>query len=179
MNLRPSKQQLSEPQIQAGLKLVIKDGLATEAMSAFTGGAFLVAMALMMGASNFQIGVLASLPTFTNIFQLLSIWLVKKYNNRRAVAVTCAFLARFPLLIIGSLPLIFSSATTIQVLLFFLFFYYFFGSIAGPSWNSWMKDLVPEKMLGTYFSHRSRLTQILNVIMSLSIAFMLDFVKKH
>jgi MFS family permease len=178
MYLRPTKH-LTDQQVQAGLKLVVKDGLAAEAMTALTGGAFLVSMALMMGASNFQIGVLASLPTFTNIFQLLSIWLVKKYNNRRAVAVTCAFLARFPLLIIGSLPLIFSSATTIQVLLFFLFFYYFFGSIAGPSWNSWMKDLVPEKMLGTYFSHRSRLTQILNVIMSLSIAFMLDFVKKH
>ena len=178
MNLRPTKH-LTDQQIQAGLKLVIKDGLATEAMIALTSGAFLVSMALLMGASNFQIGILASLPTFTNIFQLLSIWLVKKYNNRRAVAVICAIFARSPLLVIGSLPLLFSSATTIQVLLFFLFFYYFFGSIAGPAWNSWMKDLVPEKMLGTYFSHRSRLTQILNVIMSLSIAFMLDFVKKH
>ena len=132
MNLRPTKH-LTDQQIQAGLKLVIKDGLATEAMTALTGGAFLVSMALLMGASNFQIGILASLPTFTNIFQLLSIWLVKKYNNRRAVAVICAILARSPLLVIGSLPLLFSSATTIQVLLFFLFFYYFFGSIAGPA----------------------------------------------
>jgi MFS family permease len=178
MNLRPTKH-LTDQQIQAGLKLVIKDGLATEAMTALTGGAFLVSMALLMGASNFQIGILASLPTFTNIFQLLSIWLVKKYNNRRAVAVVCAILARSPLLIIGSLPLLFASATTIQILIFFLFFYYFFGSIAGPSWNSWMKDLVPEKKLGTYFSHRSRLTQMLNVIMSLSIACMLDFIKKY
>src|ERR1041385_325224 len=104
MDLRPSAH-LSEQQVQSGLKLVIKDGLAAEAMTALTGGAFLVSMALLMGASNFQIGVLASLPTFTNIFQLLSIWLVKKYNNRRAVAVMCAFLARFPLLVIGSLPL--------------------------------------------------------------------------
>lgn len=178
MNLRPQKE-LTEQQIQAGLKLVIKDGLATEAMTALTGGAFLVAMALMMGATNFQIGVLAALPTFTNIFQLLSIWLVRKYNNRRAVAVICAFLARFPLLIIGIFPFISSSASSVEVLIFFLFFYYFFGSIAGPCWNSWMKDLVPEKMLGTYFSHRTRLTQTLNVIMSLSIAFMLDLVKKY
>lgn len=178
MNLRPSKE-LTEQQVQTGLKLVIKDGLATEAMTALTGGAFLVAMALMMGATNFQIGVLAALPTSTNIFQLLSIWLVRKYNSRRAVAVICAFLARTPLLIIGSLPFISSSNASIQVLIFFLFFYYFFGSIAGPCWNSWMKDLVPENMLGTYFSRRTRLTQTLNVIMSLSIAFMLDFIKKY
>lgn len=178
MNLRPSKE-LTEQQVEAGLKLVIKDGLAAEAMTALTGGAFLVAMALLMGASNFQIGILAALPTFTNISQLTSIWLVRKYNNRRAVAVICAFLARFPLLLIGSLPLIFSSATSINILIFFLFFYYLFGSIAGPAWNSWMKDLVPERKLGTYFSHRTKLTQSLNIVMSLAIAFMLDFIKNH
>jgi MFS family permease len=178
MNLRPSKE-LTEQQVQAGLKLVIKDGLAAEAMTALTGGTFLVAMALIMGATNFQIGVLAALPTFTNLFQLLSIWLVRKYNNRRAVAVICAFLARTPLLIIGILPFISSSNASIQILIFFLFFYYFFGSIAGPCWNSWMKDLVPENMLGTYFSRRTRLNQTLNVIMSLSIAFMLDCIKKY
>src|SRR6476646_9097555 len=142
MNLRPHKEQLSEQQIQSGLKLVIKDGLAAEAMTAFTGGAFLVAMALLMGANNFQIGLLAALPTFTNLFQLLSIWLVRRYNNRRAIAVICGLLARFPLLVIGSLPFIFSSSTSVEVLIFFLFFYYLFGSIAGPAWNSWMKDLV-------------------------------------
>jgi len=124
MELRHSTN-LSEQQVQAGLKLVIKDGLATEAMTTLTGGAFLVSMALLMGASNFQIGVLAALPTFTNIFQLLSIWLVRKYRSRRAIAVICAMLARFPLLLIGTLPLLFSSSTTIQALIFFLFFFYF------------------------------------------------------
>jgi MFS family permease len=178
INLRPSKE-LTEQQVESGLKLVINDGLAAEAMTALTGGTFLVAMALMMGASNFQIGILAALPTFTNLFQLLSIWLVRKYNNRRAIAVICAIFARVPLLIIGSLPLLFSSATTVEVLIFFLFFYYFFGSIAGPNWNSWMKDLVPENRLGSYFSHRTRLTQTLNVVLSISIALMLDFVKKY
>ena len=178
MELRHSTN-LSEQQVQAGLKLVIKDGLATEAMTTLTGGAFLVSMALLMGASNFQIGVLAALPTFTNIFQLLSIWLVRKYRSRRAIAVICAMLARFPLLLIGTLPLLFSSSTTIQALIFFLFFFYFFGSVAGPTWNAWMKDLVPEKMLGAYFSRRSRLTQTLNVVMSLVVAITIDFVKRN
>src|SRR5215218_3038487 len=140
MNLRPKKE-LTEQEVQKGLRLVIGDGLATEAMTALTGGAFLVAMALLMGANNFQIGLLAALPTFTNIFQLLSIWLVRRYNNRRAIAVICGLLARFPLLLIGSLSLLVSSSASVEALIFFLFFYYFFGSIAWPSWNSWMKDL--------------------------------------
>lgn len=178
MNFRTSNK-LSDRQIEKGLQLVVNDGLAAEAMTALTGGAFLTALALHMGATNFQIGLLASLPTFTNICQLITVWLVQKYNNRRAIAVLSNFLARFPLLVIGVLPFAFSHGTSLQVLIFLLFFHYLFGSLAGPSWNSWMKDLVPEEKLGTYFSHRGRLTQSLNVVLSLAIALSLDYVKAH
>jgi MFS family permease len=173
----PPKDQLTEEDVQKGLRMVIGDGLTTEAMTVLTGGTFLTAMALLLGASNFQIGVLAGLPTFTNIFQLLSIWLVGKFRNRRLVAVGCALLARIPLLVIGLLTL--ASSASIHLLLSLLFFYYFFGSIAGPSWNSWIKDLVPENILGTYFARRIRLSQILNVCLSIVLAILLDFVKRQ
>lgn len=178
MNLQPKKE-LTEAEIQRSLRFVIGDGLTTEAMTVLTGGAFLVAMALLMGANNFEIGFLAALPTFTNIFQLISIWLVRRFNNRRLIAVVCSLLARAPLVIISTLLVLFPMSTTIEVLIFFLCFYYLFGSIAGPSWNSWMKDLVPEKSLGAYFSRRSRLTQTLNVILSILIALLLDYIKKY
>lgn len=177
LKLRP-QERLTETEVESGLKMVIWDGLTAEVMTSFTGGAFLVAMALLLGANNVQIGVLASLPMFTNIFQLISIALVRKYNNRRAVAVYCSFLARIPLIIIG-VTVLFSSNSSVNFLIFFLFFYYFFGSIAGPSWNSWMKDLVPEKLLGQYFSRRSRYTQILNIILSIILAVCLDFIKSR
>jgi len=178
MNLYPSES-LTENQVKKGLKLVVADGLASEAMVTFTGGAFLAAIALHLGATNFQLGVLAALPAFSSVFQLFSIWLVRRSNNRRAIAVISNIFARFPLLLIGILPLAFSAGTSVQVLIFTLFFHYFFGSVAGASWNSWMKDLVPEKQLGTYFSYRSRLSQILNVTLSLLTAVILDYIKIH
>lgn len=178
MDLKP-RQALTEAEVQKGMRLVIGDGLAAEAMTTFTGGAFLVAMALLMGASNFQIGLLAALPTFTYAFQLFSISLVRKFNNRRAITVFSSLLARFPLVLIGLVALFNPSASGVGVLLFFLFFYYLFGSIAGPSWNSWMKDLVPEKILGTYFAKRTSYTQSLNVALSLVLAFVLEYVKSN
>ncbi|MCF6404677.1 MFS transporter [Chitinophaga filiformis] len=177
MNLKP-KEVLTESEVQRGMRVVIWDGLASEMMTTFTGSAFLVAMALLMGANNVQIGILAALPTFTNIFQLISIWLVRKFNNRRGIAVFCAFLARFPLVCIGISALWFAGSS-ISILIFFLFFYYLFGSIAGPAWNSWMKDLIPENMLGNYFSRRSRYNQILDVVLSIVLAVLLDFVKSR
>lgn len=177
LNLKP-KEVLTDAEVEKGLRMVIWDGLMAEVMTSFTGGAFLVAMALLLGANNVQIGVLASLPMFTNVFQLISIALVRKYNNRRAIAVYCSFLARIPLVIIG-FTVLSTSNSSVNSFIFFLFFYYFFGSIAGPSWNSWMKDLVPEKILGQYFSRRSRYTQILNIILSIVLAVGLDFIKSH
>src|SRR3712207_2914822 len=98
-------QTVTEDDVKKGLRLVIIEGLTTEVMTSFTGGAFLTAMALLMGATNAQIGVLAALPTFTNFFQLLSIALVHKYDYRRAIAVICAVLARVPLIVIGAVAL--------------------------------------------------------------------------
>jgi MFS family permease len=177
MPLTP-KENLSDEDVRKGLKMVIWDGLAAEVMIVFTGSTFLVAIALLLGASNIQIGLLAAMPTITNLSQLISITLVRRFNNRRAIAVYCTWLARIPLLIIGILILI-SNHTSVHSLIFFFFFYYFFGSIAGPSWNSWMKDMVPENMLGTYFSRRTRLSQALNVILSLVLALVLDDIRKY
>jgi MFS family permease len=148
-------------------------------MTSFTAGAFLTAMALLMGATNSQIGLMAALPTFTNFFQLVSIVLAHKYNNRRAIAVICSILARIPLVIIGAVAIFSSASSTVSLLIVFLFFYYMFGSIAGPSWNAWMKDLVPEQSLGEYFAKRSSYMQILNIVVSLTLALIVDYVKDN
>jgi|GEM_PF-2713593 len=50
------KDTLTETEVQSGLRAVIRDGLASQVMVTFTGGVFLVAYALKLGASNVTIG---------------------------------------------------------------------------------------------------------------------------
>ncbi len=83
------------------------------------------------------------------------------------------------MLIIGILPFVFNSETSVTALIFLLFFHYTFGSISGASWNSWMKDLIPQEKLGNYFSYRTRLVQIMNVVLSILTALVLDYIKKN
>src|SRR5688500_16459108 len=113
MDLKP-RQSLTATDVTKGLKMVILDGLASEAMTTLTGGAFIVAMAILLGANNLQLGLIAALPTLVNLFQLISIWLVRRFNNRRGITVVFSFLARFPLIIIGLLPLLWPEITTIE-----------------------------------------------------------------
>src|SRR5687768_964547 len=107
MNFKTSEH-LNPLQVQSGLKYIVKEGLAAEVMVSLTGGTFLIAMALHLGASNFQIGLLASLPLLTNVFQLISVYLVKRFENRRAIVVITSFVARTSLVIIGVMPFLFT-----------------------------------------------------------------------
>lgn len=176
MNLQP-KDVLTEQEVDKGLKRVVWDGLFSEAMTTLTGGAFIVAMAILLGANNLQLGLIAALPTMVNMFQLISIWLVRQFNNRRAITVYGSLLARVPLILIGLVPLFFPGFLSLELLIPVLFFYYLSGAIAGASWNSWMKDLIPDNRLGTFFGRRSAFMQTLNVVLSLLLALGLDFVK--
>ncbi|MBU2548007.1 MAG: hypothetical protein KKB20_06340 [Proteobacteria bacterium] len=69
MNLNP-KEKLSEEEVAQGLRYVLKDGIASQAMMTLTGGAFLVSFALELGASNAFIGYLAALPPLLQFVQL-------------------------------------------------------------------------------------------------------------
>ncbi|HEX6929480.1 MAG TPA: MFS transporter [Gammaproteobacteria bacterium] len=176
MNFTP-KVDLTEEDVDRGLKLVVRDGIASEMMTTLTGGAFLVSLALMMGASNFQIGLIAALPTLANLFQLVAIWLVHTFANRRAITVISLTLSRLPLLVIAALPFLAPPEIGIALLIGLLFIQHFFGAIAGTSWSSWMKDLVPESILGEYFSNRGRKIMIVAVSLSLIAATALDYVE--
>jgi len=69
---------LSEAEREQGLRMVIRDGLATQAMVTLTGGVFLVAFALLLGASNTVIGLLAAIPALAELIQIPSVSLVAR-----------------------------------------------------------------------------------------------------
>ena len=52
---------LTDAEVRDGLDYVVRDGIASQAMGILTGGAFLVAFAIQLGASNFTIGLLAAI----------------------------------------------------------------------------------------------------------------------
>ena len=107
MDLKP-KESLTAQEVEEGLKTVIKDGVATHAMATLTGGVFLVALALSLGASNVVIGLLAAIPFLSQLIQIPSIYLVERVRNRRLVCVSAASLCRTAWLFVALVPFLFS-----------------------------------------------------------------------
>lgn len=175
MQLTP-KPQLNEQEVARSLRMILFDGMTSEALVCLSSGAVIVAIALSMGASNFEIGLLAAFPTLTNIAQLFTIFVLRRFPYRKIFTLLAVLLSRIPLIIIGTY-MWWGDGRTVKLLLFAIFVHYLFGSMGGAGWNSWVKDIVPEKNLGSYFSKRSRYMQMVNIGLSLIVALLIDYIQ--
>jgi len=172
-----TEETLNENQIQTALKNIIRDGVSSQVMGILTGGAFLIAFAVKLGASNFVIGLLAAIGPLSQLLQLPSIFLVEKIRNRRLITVAAAGLSRLCWLIIALSPFIFPAKIAIGVLLVLLIAVSAFGAVSGCSWNSWMRDSIPENIMGSFFSKRMRIATGVGIGVSIVAAVFLDFWK--
>ena len=166
---------LTEQEIEAGLKTVIKDGLANQAMVTFSSGVFLVGFALQLGASNFLIGILAAIPALAQLIQIPAIYIVEKVGNRRKISFYITLFARLFLLLIAGIPFLFSGKMALAVLVGALTFLTSIGAVSLCSWNSWMRDLIPQNRLGEFFSRRMSLSLALGIVLSLAAAAYIDY----
>ena len=169
---------LTEEQVQSGLSYVIKDGIASQSMAILTGGAFLIAFAIKLGASNLVIGLLAAIGPLAQLLQLPSIFLVEKIRNRRAIVVLAAGLSRLCWLLIALIPFFFGGKIGLAILLGAMIVASALGAVSGCSWNSWMRDLIPQNILGSFFSKRMRIATGVGIALSLGAAVYLDLWKK-
>lgn len=166
-------EELGPEQVERGLRLVLKDGLAAQAMSSLTTGVFLVGLALSLGASNLVIGALAAVPFLTQLVQLLGIWVVERFRVRRAVCVLASALGRSLLLVMALTPWL-SSFWGLVVLTSCTVLHGCFSAISNCAWNSWVRDLVPEGQLGSYFSRRMAYTTAAGMLLSAAGGILID-----
>ncbi len=173
------KQQLSKSETDTGLETLIRDGIASQAMGILTGGAFLVAFAVKLGASNLLIGLLAAIGPLSQLVQIPAIVMVEKIRNRKMITLFAAGSARLCWLVIAASPLFVPPESATTVLLGLLIASSVFGAMAGCSWNSWMRDFIPENTLGSFFSKRMRISVGVGIVISLAAAGFLDLFKRN
>ena len=173
-----AKDTLTEAEVQSGLRAVIKDGLASQVMVTFTGGAFLVAYALKLGASNVTIGLLAAIPPLAQLIQIPSIMLVERIRNRRLISMFGSASSRIFWLFIALSPLIMPLEARLTLLIIAILLSGAFGAVSNSSWNSWMRDLIPQDRLGSFYSRRMSLAIGLSIPLGLGAGLYIDYWKR-
>jgi MFS family permease len=135
-------------------------------MGTLTTGPFLVAFALQMGGSNFAVGLLAAIPFLTQLFQLPAVFLVEAARRRRVICIIGESVSRLSLLVMAAAAFAPEGGTAVALLVIGLFLHASFGAVAGCSWNSWMRDFVPQQRLGAVFAKRLLMAAALSALLS-------------
>lgn len=169
----PTKQ-LTESDQARGLKYMYYDGLCSHAMTLLVTGAFLPGMALALGAGNFTIGILASLAPMSQMIQIPSILLVERVALRKFLTVLMAGLSRVALLSTALIPFFVPSGFQVPLFLILMILFFLGASSAGCSWNSWIKDIVPEGTMGSYLAKRLAAATALGAVLTVIAGFGID-----
>ncbi|MEM4331141.1 MAG: hypothetical protein QW273_04015, partial [Candidatus Pacearchaeota archaeon] len=139
--------------------------------------------ALAMGASNSFIALLSSLPSLAGSFFQLFSYKISKRRTKKEIISKAVFLQSFfwiLMIIPGLLFLKYESLTNFYFFLLLIIYtvLIILGAIISPIWNAWMKDLIDERELGSYFSRRNRICSIISFISLLIGGFVLDKFKE-
>jgi MFS family permease len=173
-----SKEDLTSEEVRYGLDILLKEGMTSQALVTMTSGVFLVAFALKLGASNLSIGLLAAIPPLMQLLQIPAILLVEKVQNRRLISASTSFIGRTFWLFVALSALVFGPKDALCFLIIALMIIASFAAVSVCSWNSWMRDLVPQDQMGEFFSRRIRRATVVGLVLSLSAAVYIDIIKK-
>jgi HEAT repeat protein/Na+/melibiose symporter-like transporter len=170
--------ELNRLEIVQALRISNVEGVVATVHTALTTGAIQTGFALWLGASNLWMGLIAAIPTLSQLVQIPSaLWVERRGERKRFTAYT-AGISRFLWLPILLIP--FTLPREIQFTSFVVLFLAasILASMPGPAYTSWMSDLVPANHRGRYFSQRNMLIGITTTVVALPAGWYLDWAKR-
>ncbi len=165
--------------LRLGLRMLLFDGICSQVMLVLTGGAFLVAFALLLGATGKTIGILAAMGPLAQVLQLPSVFLVRRLGLRKALVTTTAGASRFFLLVMAAVPWFVPQTLRLPVFTLSLFLFWGVGAVGGSAFGPWMRDLVPSRVLGRYFGTRLTYAVAVGAVAAILAGVGVDWYRDH
>lgn len=163
-----------------GLRISILEALFAQSHSALTGlgvggNALTFGFALLLGAGDLALGLLAAIPPLLSSMQLVAAGLAPRLAHRRPVVVASATSARVLWIACGALPFLLGPGPG-SLAAFLALFALSCGllSLSGNLWVSWMADLVPSSIRAPFFSFRNNACSAVGIAMALGAGHLLD-----
>ena len=152
---------------------MVWEGLASGGVFSVASGGFMAAFALALGANNLQVGILAALPFVTQVAQLPAVLAVERYRVRKAIGVPALLGAHLMWAPIGAVPFLLETpgAAAVAVVILLLALRGLFAPVWATTWTSWMRDLVPQDVLGSYYGRRLAVITVAMAVVGLGASF--------
>jgi MFS family permease len=172
---------ISDSEVAGGLRWLTLEGMASLGFFSITTSGFLAAFALALGANNFQIGILAALPFITQPLQIAAIPLVERFRRRKLLAVATWIPAQLLWVPIALIPVFLDipGAGAVSMLLGTLALRGILAAVSNCAWNSWIRDLIPQTILGRVIGRRLALAALAGMVFGLAAALFADWWQGH
>jgi MFS family permease len=168
---------IPEKDLKRSLSLVILGITFGNVFFVVTGGAALTGFLRALGANDLVYGIIMAMPVVGGIVQIFVSIYLENTGNRKFTFLTYGFIQRLLWIPIAFIPLIIPSTYrglrifSITVLITIASAS---SSASSISFWSWMGDLIPSDIRGSFFSKRTMISTISAVIIGLISGFLLD-----
>ena len=175
--------QLQGAALRRAMGLVTMSWIFGSVWATAIGGAPFSLFARDLGASEFQIGVLAALPFLASLVSMPASIITERTGARKRLFLAGLYAQRllwFPIALIplwllgrghGGGP----SGAAVLVFMAMILIMHSAGAVGGPAWLSWMADIVPERVRGKYFSRRRQWGILTAIPAALLAGWILDY----
>jgi MFS family permease len=161
------------------MRISIAEGAFASVHISLTGGAILTGYALMLGAGEVSLGVLAAIPFAAQFFQLAAAYVAERTHKVKTLAVSGQALGRTSWIFAALLPLLPFAPGPYRLYAFLLFYALSaaFLMITYNAWAVWMSDIIPERLRGRYFGIRNTIVIAVNLAVTVAGGRALDAFK--
>ena len=170
MNFLSPKPNISEAERARGLTLLVWEGVSTMGFGSITASGFLTAYALLLGANNLQIGILAALPFIMQPLQLIQTPIVERFRRRKLMAVAAWTIGQSLWIPIALIPIALDvpGGAAVAALLALVGMRGLLGTAMVVNRDSWTRDLVPRTALASFASRRLGYATAASIVISLA-----------
>jgi MFS family permease len=167
-------------EVDRAVRLTYVQMMLTAIFGASTGGMFLIGFALDLGATDFFLGLMASIPMFFVVFQLLAAWFIERGLSPKRLTVWFGFITPLCWLFIAALPFfaaVLSLPQRLAVLVAVLAMVTIASQFSGNARAVWVGDLIPAERRGAFFGACALFSGIVGAIFAVGEGRFLDFIR--
>jgi MFS family permease len=139
--------------------------------------------AKVLKASDLQFGLLSAAPFLAAMLSMAASLLIEGTGKRKRIFLWGLYFQRWMWLPIAVLPVLLVQiygqdgiAPAMTLFLTLVLFMHMGQAVGSPAWTSWMADIVPEPVWGSYFSRRKQWGLVSAVPVALLVGWLIDFV---
>ncbi len=153
---------MKEFDIKKTLRLSIIEGAGASVFLIMVQGFVFTKIALEFGVDELLLGFLMGIQLLSQVFQIFVPAIINKLQRRKPFTIVFIALSRSLWLLL--LLFSFIGWATQQWFLVIISLSFIFGAFAGNAWTSWMRDLIPDNKMGSFFGMRNLINTFVSLI---------------